>query len=163
MSAGTVTPIRDGGDRLESVTLRMSTETKESISSAAAGQGKSLTTFIIDAAMKETAGIVERVYREIETPNRALYLTAREVRELSGYQMKSQQVMWLRKNGIHHYVRADGRPIVPLGATDPPKPGEPGPEKFKPDFDAVRVAPKPANASPAKSDAIDGLIRRQGR
>lgn len=87
-------------------------------------------------------------------PNRR-YLTPDEVRELSGYRMKSKQVAWLQRNGIHHYIRADGRPMVPLAATDPPKPGN-EPKKFEPDFDAVRVAPKPVNVG-------EGSIRTPGR
>jgi hypothetical protein len=77
-----------------------------------------------------------------DPPNRRFYLTTGEVHELSGYKLYSKQVAWLQKNGIHHYVRADGRPMVPVTAIESPKPGAPKPKKFEPDFDAVRVMPR---------------------
>lgn len=64
-----------------------------------------------------------------------MFLTPQQVFELTGYTQKSAQVRWLRKNGVQHYVRADGRASVPVGAigkpSDAPRKG--------PNFDAVRV------------------------
>lgn len=63
-----------------------------------------------------------------------MFLTEDQLYELTGYTRKSAQVSWLRKNGIQHYVRADGRPSVPvtaLGKADAPRKG--------PNFDAIRV------------------------
>ncbi len=71
-----------------------------------------------------------------EAVGKSPYLTADELRELSGYVMKSKQVAWLRKNGIHHYVRADGYAIVPRSAIEPPRPDQLAPKPFVPDLDA---------------------------
>lgn len=62
-------------------------------------------------------------------------LTPKELEELTGYRQKTAQVRWLQKNGVLHYVRADGHPNVPdsaLGAPTPPRSG--------PKLDAVRRA-----------------------
>ena len=42
----------------------------------------------------------------------ALLLTPAEVAELSGYTRPSRQIVWLTRQGIRHYVGADGRPRV---------------------------------------------------
>lgn len=41
-----------------------------------------------------------------------MFLTAEELRELTGYKRASLQLGWLRKAGVRHYVRRDGRPVV---------------------------------------------------
>ena len=45
-----------------------------------------------------------------------LFLKPEQIYELSGYRLGSYQIRWLQKNGIRHYVRADGRPMVPVAA-----------------------------------------------
>ncbi len=49
----------------------------------------------------------------------AVFLTAEEVYELTGYKRWSLQVKGLERNRITHYLAASGRPIVPLSALDP--------------------------------------------
>ena len=41
-----------------------------------------------------------------------MILTADQLRELTGYRRAKEQLLWLRKNGIRHYVRGDGKPAV---------------------------------------------------
>lgn len=41
-----------------------------------------------------------------------LLLSAAEVAELSGYTRPSRQIAWLHRQGIPHYVAADGHPRV---------------------------------------------------
>jgi hypothetical protein len=41
-----------------------------------------------------------------------VFLTPGELVELTGYKRASLQVGWLRKMGVRHYVRRDGRPVV---------------------------------------------------
>lgn len=64
-----------------------------------------------------------------------MFLTAEQLQELTGYRQAAAQVRWLQRNGITHYVRADGRPVVPASAlvTD----GKHRPAA--PDLDSVRV------------------------
>jgi Domain of unknown function (DUF4224) len=64
-----------------------------------------------------------------------MFLTPDQLHELTGYTRKSAQVRWLRKNGIQHYVRADGRPSVPVDVFTKPD----APQKRQPNFDAVRM------------------------
>jgi Domain of unknown function (DUF4224) len=42
-----------------------------------------------------------------------MFLDASELADLTGYRQSAAQVRWLRKNGITHYVRADGQVRVP--------------------------------------------------
>ncbi len=46
-----------------------------------------------------------------------LFLTPDQLHDLTGYVQAAAQIRWLRKNGIAHYVRADGRPMVTVAAT----------------------------------------------
>ena len=41
-----------------------------------------------------------------------MFLTADDLIELTGYKRASLQVAWLRKAGVRHYLRKDGRPVV---------------------------------------------------
>lgn len=65
----------------------------------------------------------------------ALFLRREEVEELTGYRMPSRQIRWLRKQGIPHWIAADGRPRVPRAAIEgvgrPPEPA------VEPDFSAL--------------------------
>lgn len=62
-------------------------------------------------------------------------LTTKELENLTGYRQKAAQVRWLQKNGVRHYVRADGHPNVTEGALDTPVTSRSGPK-----LDAVRRA-----------------------
>jgi Domain of unknown function (DUF4224) len=64
-----------------------------------------------------------------------MFLTLDQLYELTGLTQAAAQVRWLRKNGIRHYIRADGRPSVPADAFAKPD----APQKRQPNFDAVRV------------------------
>lgn len=64
-----------------------------------------------------------------------MFLTPDQLHELTGLIQAAAQVRWLRKNGIRHYIRADGRPCVPADAFTKPD----APLKRQPNFDAVRV------------------------
>jgi len=46
----------------------------------------------------------------------AMFLTADNIENLTGYVQAAAQIKWLRKNGITHFVRGDGRPVVPTNA-----------------------------------------------
>ena len=65
----------------------------------------------------------------------ALFLSAEDLRELTGYTQGAAQVRWLQKNGVPHTVRADGKPrVVPAALSPNQKPVARGPN-----YDAVRV------------------------
>lgn len=69
----------------------------------------------------------------------ALFLSREQLLDLTGYRQPRAQVEWLQKNGVLHWVRADGRPSVPLSAiTDPPV-RVTGAAEFTPNFDALRL------------------------
>lgn len=36
------------------------------------------------------------------------YLTRQQLRRLTGYTQRKRQIEWLEKNGIKHFIRADG-------------------------------------------------------
>lgn len=42
----------------------------------------------------------------------SLTLTRDEVVELTGYRRPTEQIAWMRTNGVPHFVGADGRPRV---------------------------------------------------
>lgn len=53
-----------------------------------------------------------------------MFLTAEQLIELTGYKRSSLQVNWLRRQGIRHHVRKDGRPVVlssDLSGHEPPR------------------------------------------
>lgn len=65
----------------------------------------------------------------------SLFLSAADLRELTGYTQGAAQIRWLRKNGIQHTVRADGKPrVVPAALSPNQKPVPRGPN-----YDAIRV------------------------
>jgi hypothetical protein len=41
-----------------------------------------------------------------------LTLSREEITELSGYSRAAEQIAWLRKQGIPHFIARDGRPRV---------------------------------------------------
>ncbi len=63
----------------------------------------------------------------------ALFLTVDELRELTGYVQAAAQIRWLRRNGIAHTVRCDGKPrVVPAALLPNAQPSK------KPNFEAIR-------------------------
>jgi hypothetical protein len=46
------------------------------------------------------------------------FLSPEDVRELTGYSMPARQARWLKRKGVHHYVNAQGRPVVTWEALD---------------------------------------------
>ena len=66
-----------------------------------------------------------------------MFLTAEQLEDLTGRKQPAAQIRWLRRNGVHHFVRADGHPRVLSDAlrrrdTEEVRPG--------PDFAALTVA-----------------------
>lgn len=49
-----------------------------------------------------------------------MFLTADELRELTGYKTAARQIDWLRRKGITFIVNALGRPVVPKDAVYQP-------------------------------------------
>ena len=45
-----------------------------------------------------------------------MFLTPEDLASLTGYVQAAAQIKWLRKNGITHFVRGDGKPVVPANA-----------------------------------------------
>lgn len=70
-----------------------------------------------------------------------VFLTPEQLQELTGYVQAAAQIRWLRKNGVQHYVRADGRPVVPLSALAPRE--APAKARVGPHFDAIRATRAP--------------------
>ena len=64
-----------------------------------------------------------------------MFLTNAQLQELTGYQKPSAQIRWLRAQGLRRWVRADGRPAVPITAIDGPAPPQVRPQ---PNFAAIR-------------------------
>lgn len=65
-----------------------------------------------------------------------MFLTAEQLQDLTGYRLAAYQVKWLRKAGIRHFVRADGKPRVPVSAVQDATPGRRAP--VQPDFAALK-------------------------
>jgi hypothetical protein len=66
-----------------------------------------------------------------------VFLTPTELIELTGCKRHSLQLGWLRKMGVRHYVRRDGRPVVvaaDLAATGKDR------EPTRPDFSKLAAA-----------------------
>lgn len=62
-----------------------------------------------------------------------MFLTPQQLYELTALTQGAAQIRWLRKNGIDHFVRADGKPrVLPaaLLGRELPRP--------KPRFEALR-------------------------
>jgi hypothetical protein len=64
-------------------------------------------------------------------------LTPEEILALTGLRQAAAQIRWLRRAGITHYIRADGKPAVPSAALVP---GEAAETPTQPDFAALRRA-----------------------
>ena len=72
-----------------------------------------------------------------------MYMTPEQLHELSGLRQSAAQIRWLKANSIQHWVRADGKPRVPLDKNGNPIPvAETGPasEIVQPDFGVLRGA-----------------------
>lgn len=65
-----------------------------------------------------------------------MFLSKAELEDLTGLVQPAAQIRWLRKNGIDHYVRSDGKPRVPREAIG--KTTTTGSSKG-PNFDAIRA------------------------
>lgn len=48
--------------------------------------------------------------RKVETDT---FLTDSEVKDMTGYGIKSKQIEYLRNNGLPHFISASGNPRVP--------------------------------------------------
>lgn len=65
-----------------------------------------------------------------------MWLTPEQLADLTGYVQGAAQIRWLRKNGIDHTVRADGKPRVPAVAFTSTRTA---PAPRGPNLDAVRI------------------------
>lgn len=68
-----------------------------------------------------------------------LFLTRKQLEELTGLVQPAAQIRWLQKNGVRHYIRADGHPRVPLTAIDREPAAAGAGTRIGPDLDAVRL------------------------
>lgn len=66
-----------------------------------------------------------------------MFLTPEQLQELTGYVQSRAQIRWLVKNGVPHYVRADGRPVVTVAAIEARRRESP---RTGPNFAAIRRA-----------------------
>jgi hypothetical protein len=76
-----------------------------------------------------------------------MFLTAEELRELTGYTYHSRQIDWLRRHNWKFEVTAQHRPKVArsyfdsrLGASSPRQVVEPVPPVVRPNFRAINQA-----------------------
>jgi hypothetical protein len=69
-----------------------------------------------------------------------MFLDAAQLEQLTGYTQKAAQVRWLQRNGIRHFVRCDGRAIVPVTSIEgrPETVGQAA--RIEPNLEAVRRA-----------------------
>lgn len=44
------------------------------------------------------------------------FLSAEDIQILTGRKNKTQQIEWLRRNGVQHYINMSGRAVVPKTA-----------------------------------------------
>lgn len=65
-----------------------------------------------------------------------MFLTDEQLRELTGRQRPAAQIRWLRANGLRHWVRADGHPVVPVSAVEGRE--QAAPVRSQPNFAALR-------------------------
>ena len=47
-----------------------------------------------------------------------LFLTREQMIELTGYKQAPNQIAWLARNGVRHWVAGTGRPVVPRSGLD---------------------------------------------
>lgn len=45
-----------------------------------------------------------------------MFLTDEQLADLTGLKQPAAQIRWLQRNGVDHYVRADGKPRVLMSA-----------------------------------------------
>ena len=72
-----------------------------------------------------------------------MYMTPEQLHELSGLRQSAAQIRWLKTNRLQHWVRADGKPRVPVDERGNPLPvAETGSvqEVVQPDFGVLRGA-----------------------
>lgn len=62
-----------------------------------------------------------------------MFLSAEQLLELTGYIQPAAQIRWLQKNGVRHFVRADGHPVVQPSALEPQIAGR----RAEPKFEAI--------------------------
>jgi hypothetical protein len=66
-----------------------------------------------------------------------MLLTEKELADLTGYVQAAAQIRWLQRNGLTHYVRADGKPRVPRWVLETGRPDSPA-SPATPNFAALR-------------------------
>lgn len=67
-----------------------------------------------------------------------LFLNAEQLVDLTGYQRAAEQIRWLQAAGIRHFVRADGKPRVPVAAVAGAGLPAPALPPQEPNFDGPR-------------------------
>ena len=75
-------------------------------------------------------------YRLILDKNRAMFLKAEDLTELTGYVRPSAQRRWLTRNGIRFWVRADGKLAV-LTAQMQIRKNSSAPQDWQPDLSVL--------------------------
>jgi len=45
-----------------------------------------------------------------------MFLTAEDLRQLTGYMRSADQIRWLRRQGLLFWINSKGRPVVPRDA-----------------------------------------------
>lgn len=66
-----------------------------------------------------------------------MFLNDEQLIELTGYVQPAAQIRWLRRNGLAHYVRADGHPKVAISTLQVSSPVLQK-TSLEPDLEAVR-------------------------
>lgn len=67
------------------------------------------------------------------------FLSDRDVRRLTGLLEKGAQVAWLQDNGVHHWVSACGKPVVPWSAVEHPDARSSPAKGWAPDFTHLKA------------------------
>ena len=67
-----------------------------------------------------------------------MFLTDAEIRRLTGLRGREQQIEWLVRHGIRHFVNAAGKPIVPKSVIDTPWKQTEG-TAWAPDYSKLRL------------------------
>lgn len=61
-----------------------------------------------------------------------MLITPTELQELTGYRRHAEQIRWLQRNGIRHFIRRDGSPaVLPLDLQ------QAGAQRQEPRFEAI--------------------------
>lgn len=66
-----------------------------------------------------------------------MFLTPEQLEDLTGLKQAAAQIRWLQKNGVEHYVRADGQVRVVPAALEPAR-GDTR-SVTKPNFEVLRA------------------------